>query len=180
MQKKRFGRKALVIALAAAALVTAAVCGVLYLGSTRVSYTPPPVEELAVAIAQTPLNGMEPALSTQNYSVVLEPPLALLGSNTLALNFANPSQNKAWLLLDIRQWSTGLLLYRTGRVAPGMALTSLPLSREAVEILMGEGAQTTVSLVVYSFALDNFQSMGEIRLDVPLMTGADLPQTESP
>lgn len=140
-------------------------------------YTPPEKDPNAAPIAQTGLAADAEILRNDHYALMMKPPFTLNKENACRVDFANPSYNGAWLLLDLRLAENNLLLYRTGLIAPGEALVYLPLEQDAADVLRQQGANASVTIVVYSFELNTYASMGEMRLTAPLTTDA---QTTAP
>lgn len=138
-------------------------------GKSPTTYTPPELDVDAKPISASDLSPNAQTLHNENYGVTLLPPFSLSAEGKLRIDFANPMENAVWLLMDLRLASNHQLLYRTGRIAPGQALSSLPLSTEAADILRQQGTGTEVSLTIYSFEIKSFVSMGEINMNAPIV-----------
>lgn len=162
-------KRSWIIALAVAALLLSAI-GIWQLktaASTPPAYEPYPEDALAVSSSEVTLPAGLPALKTENYSLSLLPHPQVAPDGTCEIFLTNP-ESGVWLMFDLRLDESGALLYRTGLLAPGKTIVSLPLSKATVELLRASGATATVTLRVYSFALESYESMGEITLSLPV------------
>lgn len=128
------------------------------------AYTPYPRDAGATAYAdwaQQP-----PLLRTEQYALGLNPQARVEANGDCALYFANPPGNDVYLMLDIRL-EDGLLIWRSGLIAPGEGLEKITLPPEALSA-MGPGAQGAL-FTVYSFDVDGYLSRGEIQLAAQLL-----------
>ena len=145
-------------------LITAALLAWRFLPKPEPAYTPPARDPLAQAAVDWPEN--LPVLSTDIYDVSLNPDLRVDATGACPLWLKNPAYNSAYLMADIRLKDSGLLIYRTGLVAPGEGVCQIAFVKDALNA-MAAGAQPVI-LTVYSFALDTYLSMGEINLETLL------------
>ena len=136
--------------------------------TSQSDYVPPERDANVVPIAKAFLATDAEIIRNENYAAILKLPLQLNAADECRVDFANPAYNSVWLLMDLRLADNNVLLYRTGLIAPGEALTALALEADAAELLRQCGDTADVTLVVYSFDWDTYVSMGEMRLTVPM------------
>lgn len=130
---------------------------------TEPAYTPPPMDALAVSALDW---GELPTLNADRYLVSLNPDLWVDAGGHCEIWFKNPERNQCTLMLDVRLKESGLLIYRTGRVAPGEGIEEILFVPDALAS-MEPGAQAVV-LTVYSFELDSYLNLGDIGLETQL------------
>lgn len=150
------------LALAALALVVLGVY--LAVGRRPAAYTPYPRDAGATAYAGWA--EQPPLLRSEQYALGLNPEARVEADGGCALGFINPQGNDVYLMLDIRLEDSGLLVWRTGLIAPGEGLEQVTLPPEALSA-MKPGAQGAL-FTIYSFDVDGYLSRGEIQLAAQL------------
>lgn len=171
----RSKRKWLPWALAALALVALCAVGIGLMlrrpAPPEPAYVPPPMEEAAVPLTDWAAPQGLPTLQTDTYAFSINPEPATGPDGLCGVWLANPEGNAVYLMLDVRLEESGLLIYRSGLVAPGTGLGEIGLPREAVDAL--RPGENGVLLTVYSFAQEGYTSMGEAPLRTVLKYQAD-------
>ena len=162
---------------ALAALALAAACAA-WLGFRALrpappepAYVPPPMEEAAVPLSAWNAPQGLPTLQTDAYAFSINPEPATGPDGLCGVWLSNPEGNAVYLMLDVRLEESGLLIYRSGLVAPGTGLGEIGLAREAVDAL--RPGENGVLLTVYSFAQEGYTSMGEAPLRTVLRYQTD-------
>lgn len=153
---------------ALAALALAVVCAV-WVGlkmprpaPQEPAYVPPPMEEAAVPLSAWNAPQGLPTLRTDAYAFSINPEPATGPDGLCGVWLANPEGNAVYLMLDVRLEESGLLIYRSGLVAPGTGLGEISLPQAALDAL--KPGENGVLLTVYSFAREGYTSMGEAPL----------------
>lgn len=164
--KRPSKRLALIITVATVLLIAAGVLVYVLTCPAPVSnaYVPPPRDGLAVPAGE--IEGDIPTLKTEFYTVSLNPDMRVDGDGRCAVTFVNDAGNACHLMLDIRLKDSGLLIYRTGLVAPGEGIKEITFVPDALAS-MAQGTQAVI-LTVYSFAVDTYVNMGDIGLETAL------------
>ncbi len=124
------------------------------------AYTPPPMDDFTAPLSEF---GPEwPMLVTEQFAVIINPGLEVAKDGSCAIWLGNPEGNPCYLMLDIRLKDGGLLIYRTGLVAPGEGIPAVEFVPDALAV-MAQGQQE-VQLTVRTFELDTFVNLGDITL----------------
>lgn len=157
---------------ALAALALAAVCAVaIGLNLRRPAqpepgYVPPPAEQAAVPLSDWRAPQGLPTLRTNTYAFSINPEPVARADGLCGVWLSNPETNAVYLMLDVRLEESGLLIYRSGLVAPGTGLGEITLPRAALDAM--QPGDNGVLLTVYSFATEGYTSMGEAPLRTTL------------
>lgn len=164
--KRRNKRRAMVLLIAVAAVLLAGACVLVALWQrpSDGAYVPPPRDALAQPVGE--LEGNSSTLRTEFYQVALNPDLQVDAAGRCAIQFKNDITNQCDLMLDIRLKDSGLLIYRTGRVAPGEGIADITFVPDAIAAMVP--GEQPVQLTVYSFALETYVNMGDIGLGTVL------------
>lgn len=127
-------------------------------------YAPPPRDALAADAS-----GFDPDMPTLNtgaYAVSLNPDMRVDANGGCEIWLSNPCDNVCYLMLDVRLADSGLLIYRTGLVAPGEGIRTIEFVPDALAAMV-EGEQD-VQLTVRSFSLDDYVNLGDLTLNTRL------------
>lgn len=107
-----------------------------------------------------------PALNAGEYVVSMQPDMRVDAGGSCEIWFRNPQDNPCHLMLDVRLIDSGLLIYRTGLVAPGEGIRAIQFVPDALAA-MREGGQD-VQLTVRSLRLDDYVNLGDVNLNTQL------------
>lgn len=134
------------------------------------TYKPYPMDALAVPYEQIEGADELPQLDAEVYKLRIWHQLSADAEGNCLIRFVNAPFNPCYLMFDLRIAQTNKLLYRSGMIKPGEGIQTIKLSDAAMELLGELTPQVNMTLNIYSFALETYQSMGEISLNLPLMT----------
>ena len=130
------------------------------------AYVPYPIDAHSAPEANIGNLAELPILQTDMYKITLNPEMSLNDAGECDIRFVNSRWNDCYLMFDIREKRAGTLIYRSGMIEPGFGVANITLADAATALLREAGNAPSITLTVYSFALENYQSMGETAISL--------------